>query len=102
MFAARSHLAPRIQYLSSISAVANFHKTTTDMRPCVVPEEIIQITDSPSPTGYGQSKFVAEHIFDMSSRKLNVHSTIVRIGQIAGSAQTMSGWNCNEWLPSLV
>lgn len=51
--------------------------------------------------GYGESKYLAEHILDYAGRKIPA-ITIARVGQVAGPAKTSGLWNKQEWVPSLV
>jgi thioester reductase-like protein/acyl-CoA synthetase (AMP-forming)/AMP-acid ligase II len=101
--------APRLSstvYLSSISAVSNYHQIpSADAN--YVPEQIIKDTKCPAGMGYGQSKYVSERILDYASQKLNLTDIrIARVGQIAGTSTPEQGpphgWNRHEWLPSLV
>ncbi|XPS74039.1 hypothetical protein M3J07_006154 [Ascochyta lentis] len=91
----RSKANSSIQFLSSISSVFNYPEET-------VPEDIVFDTLTPSATGYGQSKHIAERLLDHAAKKLGIHATAVRIGQVAGAARTAGGWNWQEWVPSLV
>lgn len=101
--------APRLEstvYLSSVSAVSNYHETS-GANPDFVPEQIITDTKCPAGMGYGQSKYVVERILDYASKKLKLANTrIARVGQIAGTSTPEQGpphgWNRHEWLPSLV
>lgn len=101
--------APRLAstvYLSSISAVSNYHKTS-GANADFVPEQIITDTKCPAGMGYGQSKYVAERTLDYASKKLNLANIrVARVGQIAGTSTSEQGpphgWNRHEWLPSLV
>ncbi|KAF1940667.1 ochratoxin A non-ribosomal peptide synthetase [Clathrospora elynae] len=94
-FSAQSRWHGTIQFISSISSVANYPSTT-------VPEAVIHELSSPSPMGYGQSKYLAEQLLDYACKNLGISASFVRLGQIAGAARTASGWNRQEWLPSLV
>ncbi|KAF2811621.1 putative NRPS-like enzyme [Mytilinidion resinicola] len=99
-FAARSPQSPALFFMSSISATINYHQTT-DSAP-MIPESVIMDPACAAPMGYGQSKYVAERLLDYASHKLGLNATVVRIGQIAGTAENPRGWSRNEWLPSLV
>ncbi|UPX12162.1 uncharacterized protein EKO05_0002728 [Ascochyta rabiei] len=94
-FSAKSKANSSIQFLSSISSVFNYPEVT-------VPEEIIFDMSTPLAGGYGQSKYLAERLLDHASKRLGVHASAVRIGQVAGAARTAGGWNQQEWFPSLV
>lgn len=84
-----------IQFFSSISSVSSYSGS-------VVPESVIPELSAPAAMGYGQSKHLAERMLDHACKKLGIHASFVRIGQVAGAARTGSGWNRQEWLPSLV
>jgi thioester reductase-like protein len=99
-FAAHSTQSPSLCFLSSISATINYHHTTNSAQ--LIPEAVIADPACAAPMGYGQSKFVAERLLDYASQKLSLATTVVRIGQIAGTAENPRGWSRNEWLPSLV
>ncbi|KAJ4341537.1 hypothetical protein N0V95_007183 [Ascochyta clinopodiicola] len=94
-FAAQSEINSSFQFLSSVSSVFNYLEET-------VPEEIIFDMSTPSAGGYGQSKHLAERLLDHASKRLGIHTSAVRIGQVAGAARTASAWNQQEWFPSLV
>jgi thioester reductase-like protein/acyl-coenzyme A synthetase/AMP-(fatty) acid ligase len=95
-FAHRSDRKVKLQFVSSIGSVARYSQATG------VPETIILDTKVPSPTGYGQSKYIAERILAYASEKLGITTTSVRVGQITGDASRKRGWNVQEWFPSLV
>ena len=83
---------PKFSFISSIGVVQ--HATY------VVPE-----TAFPSPvlalgTGYSESKWVAERILDVVSRRTPLKATIIRLGQMTGGPS--GAWNVSEWFPSLV
>lgn len=50
--------------------------------------------------GYGESKFVAEHILHRASKETPLQPIVVRIGQLSGGKN--GSWNVAEWLPSVV
>lgn len=99
-FSASAKLKPSLFFLSSISAVTNYHLTSDALD--VVPEAAIQSMSCPPSIGYGQSKFVGECILQYAALKLGIKTGAARVGQIAGTAQDPRGWNRNEWFPSLV
>lgn len=53
-----------------------------------------------SPTGYAQSKLVAEHIV-LNAAAAGSQSYVLRVGQVVGDAQT-GLWNDSEFIPSLI
>jgi thioester reductase-like protein/aryl carrier-like protein len=94
-FAAASPKSPVIQFFSSISSVDRFPGNT-------VPEHVIEDLGTPELMGYGQSKYLSERLLDYATQHLGIKTISVRIGQVAGAARTATGWNRQEWLPSLV
>ena len=94
-FAAASPRSPVIQFFSSISSVDRYPGKT-------VPEHVIPDLGTPELMGYGQSKYLSERLLDYAAQHLGIKTISVRIGQVAGAARTATGWNRQEWLPSLV
>jgi thioester reductase-like protein len=94
-FSVQSKQKSEIQLLSSISSVSSYPGDT-------VPEAVLTDLSTPSPMGYGQSKYLSERLLDHACKSLGIRASFVRLGQIAGAARTASGWNKQEWLPSLV
>ncbi|KAL8734218.1 MAG: hypothetical protein Q9166_001704 [cf. Caloplaca sp. 2 TL-2023] len=69
--------------------------------PTRVPESIIEDMDYALDMGYGQSKFVGEHIVAAAVEEAGAQASILRIGQVVGD--TKSGmWNDREAFPSIV
>ncbi|KAE9380743.1 putative NRPS-like enzyme [Stipitochalara longipes BDJ] len=99
-FSAQATLSPVILFLSSISSAINYRNAPGTES--IIPETVSYDDSSPAPMGYGESKYIAERMFDHAARKLNITTGAVRIGQIAGTSHNPRGWNRNEWLPSLV
>ncbi|KAM0344837.1 hypothetical protein ACHAPU_007219 [Fusarium lateritium] len=94
----RSRQGARIIFTSSIAAVANWDTT---MGP--VPERIIHGRTVVSPSGYGQSKYIAEHLLNNAAKRHGIPVTIIRVGQIAGSlSDNGTVWNKHEWFPVLL
>lgn len=94
--AASSVHAPSFTFISSISSVAS----STHLP---IPEAVVKDMLASMPTGYGESKLLAERILDHAAityPKLSIN--IVRVGQIAGPAAGSGVWNKAEWFPSLV
>jgi thioester reductase-like protein len=87
-FAARSKNSASIQFLSSIAATANYSKTSESEFSSEVPETILLDPGTPASTGYGQSKYVGERILASAARKLDIKTSTIRIGQVAGAAKT--------------
>lgn len=98
-FCAMTPGQPRLIFLSSLSSVTGLSTKRT------VPETIISDPSAPSPMGYGESKYISEHILNRATESSGgaISSAIVRIGQIAGPVKaSKAAWPSREWLPSLV
>ena len=54
----------------------------------------------PFGAGYGESKWVTEHVLQNVSAKTDVHTVVMRLGQVAGDK--LGYWNESEWFPALV
>ncbi|KIJ41587.1 hypothetical protein M422DRAFT_172065, partial [Sphaerobolus stellatus SS14] len=51
-------------------------------------------------TGYMESKWVAERLFDAAAEKLGMRANVIRVGLISGG---MNGaWDVSHWLPAIV
>ncbi|RGP66053.1 nrpslike enzyme [Fusarium sporotrichioides] len=94
----RSRKGAHFVFTSSIAAVAAW-----DMNKGPVPETVIHGKSVASSSGYGESKYIAEHLLDHAVKHHGIPVTIVRIGQIAGSLSDDGHiWNKSEWFPMLV
>ena len=91
---------PQLVFMSSIAAAGNWTSIHPGER---VVEGLIRNFDAPSLDGYGQSKFVGEHVM-ASARHAGLDVKIVRVGQVAGSLATSDGpgWKQSEWFPLLL
>ncbi|KAI6787619.1 hypothetical protein KC340_g4131 [Hortaea werneckii] len=88
---------PRITFISSISAVGNW--PIMHPQSSLIPEEVIDDMESALPHGYGESKWVAEHMLGRASKKLGLRVNIIRPGQIGGPADAMlAKWPRQGWL----
>jgi thioester reductase-like protein len=99
LFTLVSQRQMRLVFVSSVGTVSG---RSPDAGPA---EEVIyEDLDTPFQNGYSQSKFLAELLCDAAARHLGVPVSVLRVGQIAGSANSGRGmpWNRAEWLPSLV
>ena len=94
-FAALPTHPKSIHFISSIASVGNWSA------PDPVPEIPLWDPSLPSPTGYAESKFLAEQLLLGSASLIDI--SICRVGQIAGPALSDKGvWKKDEWLPSLI
>ncbi|KAJ4403409.1 putative NRPS-like protein biosynthetic cluster [Gnomoniopsis sp. IMI 355080] len=101
-FSASSPLHPHIVFVSSISSVGDWH--TVDPKPSVIPESLPPTLAAALPTGYAESKAVAEHVLAAAAKKSGIHASILRVGQIAGPVGSANGakWNETEWFPLML
>ncbi|KAI0547682.1 hypothetical protein F4679DRAFT_553684 [Xylaria curta] len=93
-FSSHSRFGAEIFFVSSISAVSGLQGT--------VAEQIYTDWNTPTISGYGQSKFLSERLLDVAAREADIPSTICRLGQIAGPTLKAGEWSKKEWLPSLI
>lgn len=101
-FSASSSMHPRIVFVSSISSVGNWHMV--DKKTRVIPESLPPTLAAALPTGYAESKAVAEHILAAAAKKSGIEASILRVGQIAGPVGSGNGakWNETEWFPLML
>lgn len=89
----------RVTFTSSIGA-ANYWSQIGNANS--VPEAILDDFNA-AESGYGQSKLLAEHLFEAANDRFGIPVTICRLGQIAGPVSSEKGmWNTQEWFPSLL
>ncbi|KAJ5613630.1 NRPS-like enzyme [Penicillium herquei] len=88
--------SPRLFYVSSMSSVMSDTSSTSG----IIPETLITSTDS-APNGYGNSKYIAEHLLGHAAQQ-GIACSFARVGQVAGSIQTPGLWSKSEWFPTLV
>ncbi|RFU34185.1 hypothetical protein B7463_g2153, partial [Scytalidium lignicola] len=84
----------RIAFSSSIGTVLR----TEDVS---VPEALPIGFSSTQPTGYGQSKLVAEHICSSAITKTGIDVYVIRVGQIIGDTK-YGIWNSSEAVPLML
>lgn len=65
-----------------------------------VPEIPLDDPSSPFGSGYGESKWVSEHVLQNVTERRGVHTIVMRLGQVAGDRKGY--WNEREWFPSLI
>ncbi|KAG2141129.1 uncharacterized protein EDB93DRAFT_1252601 [Suillus bovinus] len=88
--------APRIYFISSVSAVANYSGPGH-----IIPEVPFDSSSLPLDQGYAQSKYVAERVLIDASHAASIPVTIVRAGQLAGDT-TLGAWNAMEHIPIFI
>lgn len=90
---------PKLMFISSLSSITTLSGKKT------VPEAIVSDPSAPSPMGYGESKYIAEHVLNRATEASRgaISTAILRVGQIAGPVKSSkAAWPAQEWLPSLV
>ncbi|KAI9056494.1 acetyl-CoA synthetase-like protein [Trametes sanguinea] len=55
---------------------------------------------SPFGAGYGEGKWVTEHVLENVTKQRGVHTVVMRLGQVCGDR--VGHWNEKEWFPALV
>ncbi|RPD77022.1 acetyl-CoA synthetase-like protein [Lentinus tigrinus ALCF2SS1-7] len=85
---------PSIIFVSSIGVFANYNG------PAPVPEASIDDPRVPFGSGYPESKWVTEHVMQNVAAKTDVHTVVMRLGQVSGDKPGY--WNEKEWFPSVV
>ncbi|KAJ5731173.1 NRPS-like enzyme [Penicillium malachiteum] len=93
-----SHRA-HFHFVSSVSAVLG-DSATSDT---TIPETLHDATRTLH-QGYGESKFVAEHLCGIASEQ-NLNGSrisIHRVGQLGGPSTPAGIWNTRDWFPSLI
>ncbi|GAD96718.1 NRPS-like enzyme, putative [Paecilomyces variotii No. 5] len=91
---ARAEVPATFTFFSSIGTVLRTENTT-------VPETLPAQISNAQPTGYGQSKLVAEYICMNAAARVGIPVYVLRIGQIVGD--TVHGiWNSSEAIPLMM
>jgi thioester reductase-like protein len=85
-----------VLFVSSVSSIMGLSNAGP------VPEQIISSFDAPHRNGYAESKFIGELLCNEATNYLKIHTSVARIGQIAGSVKQPGLWNPTEWVPSLI
>lgn len=96
-FSVASTRRAHLHFISSISTIEGSHQGTSP-----IPEAIFDNSKLVLRQGYAESKHVAERICAAASARLNVPTSIHRVGQIAGPDTQKGMWNKQEWLPSII
>lgn len=90
---------PRIVFVSSLASVSQWPLHHTGP----VPEQPLDNYNVAQALGYGESKHVAERILQEAAYRADVKTSILRVGQIAGSTKSSGTvWGKAEYLPSLI
>jgi Male sterility protein len=67
--------------------------------PAVSPEDFVE-PESCVGSGYPESKWVAERMFELAAQESSLRPIVVRITQVTGSVNGY--WKAEEWVPSIV
>lgn len=86
---------PSILFPSSIGAASYWSKQYPEK---LVPETPIHDL-AVAALGYGESKLVSELFLEKAGQICGTHSTVLRIGHIAGPIGEDGLWNTDEWIP---
>ncbi|PIL34373.1 hypothetical protein GSI_03148 [Ganoderma sinense ZZ0214-1] len=86
--------APTVMLVSSVGVFMNCKIAPP------VPEIPLDDPSSPFGAGYGESKWVTEHVLQNVTERRGVHTVVMRLGQVTGDKTGY--WNEREWFPSLV
>lgn len=93
--------SPHTPPLIFISSVAEAQSHPTDAHP-LIPERHIA-SPAHSQPGYGEAKNAGTQILEHAAKDWGVHSSVVRVGQVAGPVRRREGmWPQGEWVPRLV
>ncbi|KAJ5622177.1 NRPS-like enzyme [Penicillium herquei] len=93
-----SHRA-HFHFVSSVSAVLGLESAAPDT---VITETLHDVTQTLH-QGYGESKFVAEHLCGIASQQNSSRISIHRVGQLGGPSTPEAGiWNTRDWFPALI
>ncbi|KAI9065204.1 acetyl-CoA synthetase-like protein [Trametes sanguinea] len=86
--------APTVVFVSSIGVFASYSGTIP------VLEAPVEDPVSPFGVGYGESKWVTEHVLQNAVKQSGLHAVVVRLGQVCGDR--LGHWNEKEWFPAIV
>ncbi|KAI0364205.1 acetyl-CoA synthetase-like protein [Pilatotrama ljubarskyi] len=85
---------PPVIFVSSIGVFTNYNGPTP------APEKSLDDPASAFGAGYGESKWVTEHVLQNAAEKAGVHTVVMRLGQVTGNR--VGYWNEKEWFPAIV
>ncbi|KAI1307066.1 acetyl-CoA synthetase-like protein [Xylaria venustula] len=89
-----------VLFISSLSSVGNLAAQNPASAP---PEAPVHDSQAPLKFGYAQSKHTAERILEAASTQCRIPVTVVRVGQVGGSASENGGtWPEQRWISALL
>ncbi|KAK3900646.1 putative peptide synthetase [Staphylotrichum tortipilum] len=106
--AAGSARRAQVVFVSSVASATNYPavrgRREGEGEGAVMVPEVFEFDNSlPERQGYGESKHVASSIIGRAVREgMLAGATVMRVGQLAGTAEAKGMWNTREWLPTLV
>lgn len=98
-FVAETKYCAHLFLVSSISSIGAWNPS---MGHPSAPEGPVHSPDAALRQGYAESKHIAERLCYAASDKAGIPTTVLRVGQIAGSTNRLGSWNSREWIPALV
>lgn len=100
-FCAQSKRHAAFIFISSISAVMNYHEAKPSK--IKIPESIATDIHAPAATGYAESKYVGERLLAYAAQEQKIRGAIIlRLGQVAGAARSSGRWKPADWIPTMV
>ena len=95
-FAASARRRPHVVFVSSVASVLNFpvvRSNEGDGDVLLIPEEFEGDNSLPAKQGYGESKHVASAVLAKVVKEASIRATVMRVGQLAGTACWEGAWN---------
>ncbi|SMQ55260.1 unnamed protein product [Zymoseptoria tritici ST99CH_3D7] len=99
-FSIASQHHAHIVFIATIATVMNWSGVYPEATS--IPERLPDSYSAAGYGGYGEGKHVASMILAKAAETAQVPVTIIRPGQLAGSAVSTAEWNRHEWFPSLI
>ncbi|KAJ3513618.1 hypothetical protein NLJ89_g2846 [Agrocybe chaxingu] len=97
-FAQRSRLAskPSLSYVSSIGT----YQVAKGSDPEYAPEAPVLDPKVSIQTGYIESKWVAERLFQIAGEKCGLQTNVIRVGLLTGGVN--GSWDPSQWFPGII
>ncbi|KAF8154856.1 hypothetical protein B0H34DRAFT_540683 [Crassisporium funariophilum] len=87
---------PSLSYVSTIGIFQNFKEVAYDGP---APEEPVLDPKVSVQTGYIESKWVAERLFQGAAEKYDLRTNVIRVGLLTGGAN--GSWDPSQWFPAI-